>query len=177
VLAEDALELGRQRRERRARPLVSRVRLELHSQVALRLERVLHQEQLRLGVRTRPPRRPRQPGVADLEHAVAFAHVQVARVAERPAFDHLREPECRLLHVGEPRGERLARHVAALAHQAPHLLVAADLPQRLLVPLLERLQPHVPSFEDYVKRQVPPSSNERRIRRATTILWTSSAPS
>ena len=66
---------------------------------------------------------------------------------------------------------------AAHAHPAPDALVLRDLPQRVLVPGLERLEPHALALEGYVKRQVPPSSNERRIRRATTILCTSSAPS
>ncbi len=38
----------------------------------------------------------------------------------------------------------------------------------------DRLEPNAFAFEDYVKRQLPPSSYERRIRRATTSLCTSS---
>ena len=73
--------------------------------------------------------------------------------------------------------EELAALVAAHAHQTPRALVLGDLPQRVLVARLERLEPHALALEDYVKRQVPPPSNARRIRRATTILCTSSAPS
>ena len=42
---------------------------------------------------------------------------------------------------------------------------------------LERLEPDAPSLERYVKRQPSPSANERRMRRATTALCTSSGPS
>ena len=41
----------------------------------------------------------------------------------------------------------------------------------------ERDEPRALAFERYVKRQLPPSSYARRIRRATTILCTSSGPS
>ena len=45
------------------------------------------------------------------------------------------------------------------------------------MPRLERLEPHALALEDYVKRQPSPSANERRMRRATTALCTSSGPS
>ena len=77
----------------------------------------------------------------------------------------------------EPLVEELAALVAAHAHQAPRALVLRDLPQRVLVPRLERHEPHALALEDYVKRQVPPSAYARRMRRATTILCTSSGPS
>ena len=47
-------------------------------------------------------------------------------------------------------------------------------------PTVRRIRYHDPqtlALEDYVKRHTAPPSNERRIRRATTILCTSSAPS
>jgi hypothetical protein len=98
-------------------------------------------------------------------------------VPERPAFDDLREAEHRRLHPLEPLVELASTRVGPLPHQPPDPLVPRNLPQRILVASLERLEPHVLACEDYVKRQVPPSSNARRIRRATTILCTSSAPS
>src|SRR5436189_3693209 len=49
VLAEDALELRRQGGEGGARAIVAGVGLELHPQESLVLERVLHQQELRLG--------------------------------------------------------------------------------------------------------------------------------
>ena len=42
---------------------------------------------------------------------------------------------------------------------------------------LERFEPDAPSLERYVKRHPSPSANERRMRRATTALCTSSGPS
>jgi hypothetical protein len=77
----------------------------------------------------------------------------------------------------EPLVEHLAALVAADAHQPPGALVLGDLPERLLVARLERLEPDAPTLEDYVKRQPSPSENERRMRRATTALCTSSGPS
>src|SRR5436190_514112 len=177
VLAEDTLELSRQRRECRPRPVVARIRLELDPEVALVLERVLHQEQLRLGVRAGPPRLRREPRVADLEHTVVVADVQVAGVPKRAAVDERREAERGLLHAAEPHREGATACVAADAHPPPGPLVLGDLPEHVLVPRLERLEPHVAAVEGYVKRQVPPSWNERRMRRATTIRCTSSAPS
>ena len=53
-------------------------------------------------------------------------------------------------------------------------IVLRDRPQRVAVMRLERLEPHALADERYVKRQLPPSSNARRMRRATTILCTSS---
>jgi len=43
--------------------------------------------------------------------------------------------------------------------------------------LPEGFPPDTLARESYLKRQTPPSSNERRMRRATTILCTSSGPS
>ena len=77
----------------------------------------------------------------------------------------------------EPVVERLAALVAAYAHPAPGARILRDRPQRLLVPGLERLEPDAPPLERHVKRQASPSANERRMRRATTALCTSSGPS
>ena len=77
----------------------------------------------------------------------------------------------------EPLTEKLAALVSPHLHQRPGARVLCDAPQLLLVTRLERLQPDAGALEDYVKCQTPPSSNSRRMRRATTILCTSSAPS
>src|SRR5205814_9310339 len=69
VLAEDALELGRERRQSGPGPLVRGVRLELDEEVALVLECVPQEEVLRLGVRTRSPRFAPRLCIADLHHA------------------------------------------------------------------------------------------------------------
>ena len=95
-------------------------------------------------------------------------------MADQLAVEVVREAELDRL---EPRVERLAALVAAHLHQPPGALVLRDRPERLLVPRLERLEPHAPALERYVKRQPSPSANERRMRRATTALCTSSGPS
>jgi len=43
--------------------------------------------------------------------------------------------------------ERLTALVAAHAHPAPDALILRDLPQRFLVPGLERLEPHAAALE------------------------------
>jgi hypothetical protein len=81
-------------------------------------------------------------------------------------------------HVhGVPEAAKLVALVAVETHPAPRARVLRDLPELLLVPGLERLEPHALAFEDYVKRQPSPSSNARKMRRATTALCTSSGPS
>jgi hypothetical protein len=92
VLAEDALEDRRQRGERGTRAVVARVGLELDAPVALVLERVPHQQQLRADVRARPPRRRHEPRVADLHRPVVRAVVQEARVPDELAVEGVREP-------------------------------------------------------------------------------------
>ena len=76
-----------------------------------------------------------------------------------------------------PETAELVALVAVEAHPAPRSRVLGDRPELLLVPRLERLEPDAPSLEDYVKRHPSPSSNVRRMRRATTALCTSSGPS
>ena len=90
------------------------------------------------------------------------------------AVEVVQEPEVDGL---EPFVEERTALVAAHAHQAPRTFVLRDLPQRVLVVRLQRHEAHALALEDYVKRQVPPSAYARRIRRATTILCTSSGPS
>ena len=115
-----------------------------------------------------------EPRVADLHDPILRPVVEEARVADEFTV----EIRCEA-HVdrSEPRVEQRAALVRAEAHPPPSRSVLRDLPQRLGVPRLERLEPDAPALQRYVKRQVPPSSNERRMRRATTILCTSSAPS
>ena len=76
-----------------------------------------------------------------------------------------------------PEAAELVGLVAVEAHPAPRARILRDRPELLLVPRLERLEPDAPSLERYVKRQPSPSEKERRIRRATTALCTSSGPS
>src|SRR5262249_49352310 len=116
VLAEDALELRRERRERRPRPLIRGIRLELDPEVALVLEGAPHQEVLRLLVRAGPPRLRSEPRVADLHDAVVGAVVEEARVADELALEVVGEAG---LHRVEPRLEHLTAFVAAHAHQRP----------------------------------------------------------
>src|SRR5918996_758430 len=83
VLAEDPLEAGRERLERRARALVARFRLELDPQAAELLEGVAEEEILGLHVDAGSPDPARVPGVADLEAAVLGAKRQGARAPHR----------------------------------------------------------------------------------------------
>ena len=76
-----------------------------------------------------------------------------------------------------PLVEPLERLVRADALQLPDARVARDREQLVVVVLGERLEPDALAGQRYVKRQTPPSSKSRRMRRATTILCTSSAPS
>src|SRR5262245_64482438 len=133
-----------------------------------------HEEVLRLGVRSRPPRLGPHPGVADLHDAIVRVVVEEARMADELPVEVVREPG---FDGVEPLLERFAAFVAAHAHQRPNARVLRDCPERLLVPRLERLEPDAPPLERYVKRQPSPSANERRMRRATTALCTSSGPS
>jgi len=95
-------------------------------------------------------------------------------MADERAVQEVREAE---VYRFEPRVEHLATLVAADLHQPPGALVLRDLPERLLVTPLQGLEPDAPALEGYVKRQPSPSENERRMRRATTDLCTSSGPS
>ena len=83
VLAEDSLELGRQRLERAPGLDVPRVGLELDAHAAAALERVLEQQQLRLRVGAAVPGLAREPCVADLDATVLRSEVQEARAAEK----------------------------------------------------------------------------------------------
>src|SRR5262249_3865265 len=173
VLARDALERRAHLLERGARALVRRVRLELDAEIALVLERVPHEEVLRLRIRVRPPRPRVEPRVPDLDHAVFRPVVHEARVPDERDIEVVREP-----HVhGFPETAELVRLVAVHAHPAPRARILRDRPELLLVPRLERLEPDAPALERHVKRQPSPSANERRMRRATTALCTSSGPS
>jgi hypothetical protein len=71
------------------------------------------------------------------------------------AVEEVREAEIDGL---EPLAEALAALVPADFHERPDALVLRDLPERLLVPRLERLEPDAVALERYVKRQEPPSS-------------------
>jgi hypothetical protein len=73
VLAQDALELGRQRRHRRPRALVASVGLELDPDALEPLESVLHQQQFGLDVDAAAPDRGIEPGPADLDHPIGGA--------------------------------------------------------------------------------------------------------
>src|SRR5581483_4322387 len=94
---------------------------------------------LRLRVRTRPPRRRHEPRVSNLEDTVVRPHVQIRRVPDQDLVEIVREPEVDRL---EPLAEEVAALVAAHLHQGPDARVLRDLPERVLMPLLERLEPH-----------------------------------
>jgi hypothetical protein len=76
-----------------------------------------------------------------------------------------------------PLVEALGRLVAADTLELPDPRVARDREQLVVMVLLQRLEPDARADELYVKRQPSPPSYERRMRRATTILCTSSGPS
>jgi hypothetical protein len=95
-------------------------------------------------------------------------------VPHERVVEEMREPE---VDGVPPVAKALAALVAAYALQRPNPLVLRDRPQSVLVLSSQRLEPDALARERYVKRQAPPPSNSRRMRRATTILCTSSAPS
>ena len=80
-LAVDALELRRQRGQRRPGALVARVGLQLDAQAAEPLERVLEHQQLRLDVDAGAPRVGREPRPADLDAPVLRPESQEAGAA------------------------------------------------------------------------------------------------
>jgi hypothetical protein len=84
VVAQDALEAGRERGQGGARALVTGVGLELDPDAIERLEGVSHHQQLRLDVGAAAPGAQVQPGPADLDHPVGGADVE-----EAAAADHL----------------------------------------------------------------------------------------
>jgi hypothetical protein len=63
------------------------------------------------------------------------------------------------------------------ALQRPDARIVRDRVELVVVLRLQRHEPDALPGELYVKRQPSPSSYARRIRRATTILCTSSGPS
>ena len=69
-------------------------------------------------------------------------------MADELAVDVVREPE---VDRSEPLVEQRAALVAAHPHQRPDARVLRDLPQRVFVTRLERLQAHTRAFQVYVK--------------------------
>src|SRR4029077_17210639 len=173
VLTRDALERRAHLLERGTRALVQGVGLELDAEVPVVLGRVRQEEVLRLGVRVRPPGARVEPRVPDLDHAVFRPVVEEARVPDQVPVEVMGESQ---VHRRPPAAVLVAV-VTVEAHPAPGARILRHLPQLLLLPRLERLEPDALPLEGYVKRQPSPSENERRMRRATTALCTSSGPS
>ena len=144
VLAGDPLEPGAEREQRPARLLVPGVRLELDPLDPAVLEGVLEQEQLRLDVRARAPRRAAEPRPADLDPPV-LGRVSPGSASSPPAH---READ-RERHVG--RGQRLvelAVEIARPRHEAEDLeAVLGGGAQPFAVALLERLDADDPPGE------------------------------
>src|SRR5262249_55471352 len=126
VLAEDALELRRERGQRSPRALVPRIRLELDPHTAEALEGMLQHEQLRLDVGAGAPGGAREPGPANLETGVLAAEGEVAATADRAAALVVNRGEGDLQggasaveRVLEPGVEDLGAARCVVLHQAP----------------------------------------------------------
>src|SRR5438105_1835861 len=132
------------------------------------------EEVFRLGVGAARPRVGNEPCVADLDRTVVRLVVAVARVADETVVEVVREAH---LDGRVPLVEPLHRLVGADPLQRPDARLARDREQLVVVAILEGLEPNAPSLERYVKRHPSPSAKDRRIRRATTALCTSSGPS
>src|SRR5262249_54361877 len=142
VLAVDAFEPRRQGGEGGPRALVLCVGLELDADAAELLERVSHEQVLRLDVRAGSPRRRAHPRVADLEPAMLGRDCQIARAADRHAALQDRERIVgALAHQLEPAVD------IGDAHPAPDLRVGAGRAQAVLVLRRERFERHEASLE------------------------------
>src|SRR5207247_10202328 len=105
------------------------------------LQRMLEQQQLRLDVRTRAPRRRRQPRVPDLEAAVLGPDAQVPRRADRSATRvENAERHLRPLESGtQPPVEGLSVDGGIAVHPAEDLPEPPSSVEPLLVLLGQRL--------------------------------------
>src|SRR5437763_15484145 len=135
VLAEHALELGRERGQRGPRARVRRLRLELDAEVALVLERMLQEEVLRLGIGAARPRVGNEPRIADLDPASVRPVLAVARVADETIVEVVREAH---LDRRVPLVESLHRLIGADTLERPDARIARDREQLVMVLTLER---------------------------------------
>src|SRR3712207_6729273 len=160
VLAEDALEPRRERRESGPGPLVTRVGLELDAHATEVTEGVLEHQQLGLDVRACPPVGRGEPGPADLQATVRRPEGEIAGAADGFAALGVQGRERGLVPLLRSReggfdpgakGVSGLRRVVGTArverHVPPDPRVLGDPEEILFVAWLQRLEDDQRTFE------------------------------